>query len=43
MEAADWLYGVSMGGDGCSKVVSRRLPAEAGLAEARGGADADAA
>ena len=28
MEAADWLYGVSMGGDGVSKVVSRRLPAE---------------
>ena len=25
MEAADWLYGVSMGGDGTSKVVSRRL------------------
>jgi chromosome segregation protein len=28
MEAADWLYGVSMGGDGTSKVLSRRLPAE---------------
>ncbi len=28
MEAADWLYGVSMGGDGVSKVISRRLPAE---------------
>jgi chromosome segregation protein len=27
MEAADWLYGVSMGGDGVSKVISRRLPA----------------
>jgi chromosome segregation ATPase len=26
MEAADWLYGVSMGGDGVSKVLSRRLP-----------------
>jgi chromosome segregation protein len=26
MEAADWLYGVSMGGDGVSKVISRRLP-----------------
>jgi len=26
MEAADCLYGVSMGGDGVSKVVSRRLP-----------------
>jgi chromosome segregation protein len=28
MEAADWLYGVSMGEDGVSKVVSRHLPAE---------------
>jgi chromosome segregation protein len=28
MEAADYLYGVSMGGDGISKVISRRLPAE---------------
>jgi len=28
MEAADWLYGVSMGSDGVSKVLSRRLPAE---------------
>ncbi len=28
MEAADVLYGVSMGGDGTSKVVSRRLPPE---------------
>jgi chromosome segregation protein len=28
MEAADWLYGVSMGADGVSKVLSRRLPAE---------------
>ena len=27
MEAADTLYGVSMGGDGVSKVISRRLPA----------------
>ena len=26
MEAADTLYGVSMGGDGVSKVVSRKLP-----------------
>jgi chromosome segregation protein len=32
MEAADWLYGVSMGGDGVSKVISRRLPAEEGAA-----------
>ncbi|HWD65609.1 MAG TPA: AAA family ATPase [Solirubrobacteraceae bacterium] len=29
MEAADALYGVSMGGDGISKVISRRLPARA--------------
>jgi chromosome segregation protein len=28
MEAADWLYGVSMAGDGTSKVVSRRLGAD---------------
>jgi chromosome segregation protein len=28
MEAADCLYGVSMGDDGVSKVVSRRLPRE---------------
>jgi chromosome segregation protein len=28
MEAADALYGVSMGGDGVSKVISRQLPAE---------------
>jgi chromosome segregation protein len=26
MDAADWLYGVSMGADGVSKVISRRLP-----------------
>ena len=36
MEAADWLFGVSMGGDGVSKVLSRRLPGRAG-AERRGG------
>ena len=28
MEAADSLYGVTMGGDGVSQVVSRRLPRE---------------
>ena len=32
MEAADSLYGVSMGGDGISKVISRRLPAETAAA-----------
>jgi chromosome segregation protein len=37
MDAADVLYGVTMGGDGVTKVVSRRLPREAG-AEADGGA-----
>jgi chromosome segregation protein len=31
MDAADCLYGVSMGGDGVSKVVSRRLPREQGI------------
>ena len=38
MEAADWLYGVSMGGDGVSKVLSRRLPPE----QQRGGRRGDA-
>jgi chromosome segregation protein len=33
MEAADSLYGVSMGGDGISKVISRRLPAREAAAE----------
>jgi chromosome segregation protein len=28
MEAADTLYGVSMGGDGVSKIVSRKMPRE---------------
>ena len=36
MEAADWLYGVSMGGDGVSKVLSRRLPAEDAAEQADG-------
>ena len=31
MEAADWLYGVSMGQDGVSKVISRRLPQDEGV------------
>jgi len=34
MDAADVLYGVSMGGDGITKVVSRRLPRE--VEEGRG-------
>jgi chromosome segregation ATPase len=28
MEAADLLYGVTMGGEGVSQIVSRRLPRE---------------
>ena len=38
MEAADSLYGVSMGGDGISKVISRRLPARGGVGRLRHGA-----
>jgi len=34
MEAADILYGVTMGGDGVSQIVSRRLPREAVAATA---------
>jgi chromosome segregation protein len=34
MEVGDALYGVSMGGDGVSKVVSRRLEQRDGLAQA---------
>jgi chromosome segregation ATPase len=37
MDAADILYGVSMGGDGVTKIVSKRLPRE----EAAGGEEAD--
>jgi chromosome segregation protein len=37
MDAADVLYGVSMGGDGVTKVVSRRLPRE--VAEGEGSTD----
>ena len=44
MDAADVLYGVSMGGDGVTKVVSRRLPrevaADRGDAEGADGAEA---
>jgi chromosome segregation ATPase len=39
MDAADVLYGVSMGGDGVTKVVSRKLPREA--AEGDGEIDDD--
>ncbi|HEU4944122.1 MAG TPA: AAA family ATPase [Solirubrobacterales bacterium] len=39
MDAADVLYGVSMGGDGVTKVVSRRLPRE--IAEGEGEDEAD--
>jgi len=44
MDAADVLYGVSMGGDGVTKVVSRRLPREVeeGKGEDDGRADAPA-
>jgi chromosome segregation protein len=34
MDAADILYGVSMGGDGVTKVVSRRLPRDRDLSDA---------
>ena len=34
MEAADTLYGVSMGDDGVSKVISRHLPRDQGAAAA---------
>jgi chromosome segregation protein len=40
MDAADVLYGVSMGGDGVTKIVSRRLPREVG--EGEDGAEASA-
>ena len=36
MEAADTLYGVSMGDDGISRVISRRLPAEERARPTRG-------
>ncbi len=42
MEAADTLYGVSMGDDGVSKVISRRLPREEGEAAVLPGAGASA-
>jgi len=34
MEAADVLYGVTMGGDGIAQVVSRRLPRAEAVAAA---------
>jgi chromosome segregation ATPase len=33
MDAADVLYGVSMGGDGVTKIVSKRLPRDVAVAE----------
>jgi chromosome segregation protein len=42
MDAADILYGVSMGGDGITKVVSRKLPQDRDL-EAGDVPEADAA
>jgi chromosome segregation protein len=42
MEAADTLYGVSMGDDGVSKVISRRLPREEDEGAADGAATAGA-
>ena len=35
MEAADILYGVTMGGDGVSQVISRRLPSTTGPSSSR--------
>jgi chromosome segregation ATPase len=40
MDAADVLYGVTMGGDGITKVVSRRLPRD--IAEDEGGDETEA-
>jgi chromosome segregation protein len=42
MEAADWLYGVSMGGDGVSKIISRRLPPEQNPEAPEGGESSSA-
>ncbi|HXP28404.1 MAG TPA: hypothetical protein VN804_01495, partial [Solirubrobacteraceae bacterium] len=39
MEAADWLFGVSMGGNGVSKVLSRKLPGQPVAAAEAPGAD----
>jgi chromosome segregation protein len=43
MDAADVLYGVTMGGDGVTKVVSRRLPREIAEGEDDASAEVDAA
>jgi chromosome segregation protein len=40
MDAADCLYGVSMAGDGVSKVISRRMPREDGGEDRQGGLEA---
>jgi chromosome segregation ATPase len=42
MDAADVLYGVTMGGDGITKVVSRRLPRDIAAGEDGGEDDAEA-
>jgi chromosome segregation protein len=41
MDAADVLYGVTMGGDGITKVVSRRLPRDIAEEEGDDGAESD--
>jgi chromosome segregation ATPase len=41
MDAADVLYGVTMGGDGITKVVSRRLPRDIAEEEGEDGAEGD--
>jgi chromosome segregation protein len=41
MDAADVLYGVTMGGDGITKVVSRRLPRDIGEEQGDGGEGTD--
>ncbi len=41
MDAADVLYGVTMGGDGVTKVVSRKLPRDAREEEDDGAADGE--
>jgi chromosome segregation ATPase len=41
MDAADVLYGVSMGGDGVTKVVSRKLPRDEGAGEDEDASDGE--